>query len=336
MSRPPAAPAANQPTRRGPHAVIALAPADSAPIAPTEDRSRPRPHQRRIRDAEAARDPRPTMATLKGCTVEQIPYAEAKAIVTRYEWLGTMPPGARACYGLRTPNGELAGVAVFAPAPSPESRDLCGPEYRDLTICLARGACVHWAHPHAASFLISRACKLAAKQFGWRVVFAYADPTAGEVGAVYQAANWLYLGVGVGRSGGGGRWRFFSKRDGRWLGERTIRKRGLRPAALRAHPDWIPDFTPDKGRYVWFEGTWREKRDLRHKLKYAPQPYPRRRRRSPPNGYAWLLPLASGADAVLAPDRSGEPRLAVKTILAADMVDAAALIAAPAALGDAK
>ena len=33
---------------------------------------------------------------------------------------------------------------------------------------------------------------------------------------------------------------------------------------------------------------------------------------SPPNGYAWLLPLASGAVAVLAPDRSGEPRLAVR------------------------
>ena len=77
------------------------------------------------------------MATLEGCTVEQVSFAEAKALILRYEWLGTMPRDA-GCYGLKTPNGGLAGVAVFAPPPSPESRDLCGPEYRDLTISLAR------------------------------------------------------------------------------------------------------------------------------------------------------------------------------------------------------
>jgi hypothetical protein len=216
---------------------------------------RPVAHQRRIRDVEAERDPRPPMATLEGCAVEQITYAEAKALITRYEWLRTMPTVTRACYGLKTPEGELAGVAVFAAGPAPESGDLCGPEHRDRAICLARGACVHWAHPHAASFLISRACKLAHAEFGWKVFYAYADPTAGEIGTVYQACNWLYLGIGVGRSGGKGRWRFFSRQEGRWHGERTIRKRRLTPADLRSHPNWIADWTPDKGRYGWFEGS---------------------------------------------------------------------------------
>jgi hypothetical protein len=246
-------------------------------------RAGPRPilapiaHQRRIREREAARDPHPAMTTLAGCTVEQITYAEAKAIIVRYEWLGSMPTGTRACYGLKTPSRELAGVAVFAAGPAPESGDLCGREHRDLAVCLARGACVHWAPPSAASFLIARACKLAAKQFGWKVFFAYADWEAGEYGAVYQAANWLYLGVGAGRGDRRGRWRFFNKRDGRWHAERAIYKRHLKLADLRSHPDWIPDFTPDKGRYVWFAGTQREKRELRQKLKYAPQPYPKRK-----------------------------------------------------------
>jgi len=216
------------------------------------------------------------MTTLEGSWVEQIPFAEAKPIILRHEWLHTMPPGARACYGLRTPSGELAGVAVFGPPPSPLSRDQCGPEHRDKTICLARGACVHWAHPHAASFLISRACKLAATEFGWRIFCANADPTAGEIGTVYQAANWLYLGVGVGRRGGKGRWRFFSRREGRWSAEREIRARGKTLADVRSHPEWIAERAPDKGRYVWFEGSRREKRDLRRALKYAPQPYPKR------------------------------------------------------------
>ena len=240
--------------------------------------------QRRIREREAALDPRPAMSTFEGCTVEQVPFAAAKAIILRYEWLGSMPTGTRACYGLRTPSGELAGVTVFAAGPAPESGDLCGREHRDLAICLPRGACVHWAPPNAASFLISRACKLAAKQFGWRIFFAYADWRAGEYGAVYQAANWLYLGAGTGRSKGRSRWRFFSRREGRWRSERGLHKRRRQGgiafgsiADLRAQPEWIPDLTPDKGRYVWFAGTWREKRDLRQKLKYAPQPYPKRK-----------------------------------------------------------
>jgi hypothetical protein len=64
-------------------------------------------HQRRIRDIEAARDPRPVMTSLEGCAVEQIPHAEAKALITRYEWLGSMPIAPRVCCGLRTPSGEL-------------------------------------------------------------------------------------------------------------------------------------------------------------------------------------------------------------------------------------
>ena len=56
----------------------------------------------------------------------------------------------------------------------------------------------------------------------------------------------------------------------------AIAKR-LKPSELRSHPEWIPDFTPDKGRYVHLEGSRREKRALRAALKYPPQPYPKRR-----------------------------------------------------------
>ena len=161
------------------------------------------------------------MASLEGCTVEQIPFAEAKALITRYEWLGSMPTWTRACYGLKTPTASLRASWCSRAGPAPESGDLCGREHRDLAVCLARGACVHWAHPHAASFLISRACKLAQRDYGWKIFYAYSDPMAGEIGTVYQAANWLYLGEGVGRSDSRGRWRFFNRREGRWRSERS-------------------------------------------------------------------------------------------------------------------
>jgi hypothetical protein len=49
-------------------------------------------------------------------------------------------------------------------------------------------------------------------------------------------------------------------------------------AELRSHREWIAEWTPDKGRYVWFEGSRREKRALQQTLKYPPKPYPKRRR----------------------------------------------------------
>jgi hypothetical protein len=38
-----------------------------------------------VREREARLDPRPVMASLDGCTVERIGYAEAKAIILKYE-----------------------------------------------------------------------------------------------------------------------------------------------------------------------------------------------------------------------------------------------------------
>jgi hypothetical protein len=85
-------------------------------------------HQCQIRDAEALRAPREVMTTLDGCMVERISYAAAKALILRNEWLGAMPSLTTASYGLLTPSGEIAGVAVFGPGPGTASADLCGPQ----------------------------------------------------------------------------------------------------------------------------------------------------------------------------------------------------------------
>ena len=62
------------------------------------------------------------------------------------------------------------------------------------------------------------------------------------------------------------------------LGADACASGGSSSPTLRSHPEWIAEWTPDKGRYVWFEGSEREKRELRRALKYAPQPYPKRGR----------------------------------------------------------
>jgi hypothetical protein len=61
---------------------------------------------------------------------------------------------------------------------------------------LARGACVHWAPPGANSKLIAWTCRLLARDTGLKLLVAYSDTDAGEIGTVYQAANWVYVGRG--------------------------------------------------------------------------------------------------------------------------------------------
>jgi len=124
--------------------------------------------------------------------VREITYKEAKTVILQYEWLGTMGT-TRRCFGLFFA-GELAGVECFGVTAGTGVSNLCGPEHVDHVMTLVRGACVHWAHPHSASYLIPRACKLMAAD-GKNIFVAYSDTKAGEIGTVYQAANWFYCGM---------------------------------------------------------------------------------------------------------------------------------------------
>lgn len=230
-------------------------------------------HQRVIRERQAAQEPRPQMRSLAGCWVEPISRDDAERIILKYEWLGTMGRSV-ATYGLRGPGGELLGTAVFGWPSAVQSRDICGQAYRDVAVCLERGACVHYAPPNAASFLIANAVKQAARDRGWRIFYAYADPEAGEIGTVYQACNWLYIGQGVGRTPGRLRedWRL---PDGTELSSRSLRHRKMKRAdALQL--GWRPVYKHPKHKYVHFEGSRSDRSALRAALRYPPTDYPKR------------------------------------------------------------
>jgi hypothetical protein len=149
-------------------------------------------HQRIIRERKMAEEPRTPATSLTGYSVEAISREAALPIISEYEWLGTM--GQTSIFvGLLSPTHELEGVVCFGEGPQADTRKVVG----DRALCLERGACVHYAAPNAASFLISRACKLVHRLTGTAIFYAYADPEAGEYGAVYQAAGWTYLGQGL-------------------------------------------------------------------------------------------------------------------------------------------
>lgn len=232
----------------------------------------PRAYQRQVRDREAALAPRSPQWALSDCEVRPISRPSAQRVIARYEWLGHMRGRVDACYGLVSPDSNVLGVTVFGQTANPRSGDLCGPENRERAICLRRGACVHDAPPHAASHLIAGATKLAARNHGWRIFHAYADEEAGEIGTVYQACNWLYLGTFDTRP------TYLRPGADQPCDERTLHQQhGLtRPEARAA--GWIEIPSPPKHRYVHFEGSRTERQALRRKLCHPVLPYPKRPR----------------------------------------------------------
>lgn len=235
--------------------------------------SRTKAHQREIRERYEREESRAPIANLNGCYVERVSREDAESVILKYEWLGTMGR-AVACYGLRAECGELLGVAVFGWPASVQSRDICGVEYRELAVCLERGACVHFAPPNAASFLIAKATKQAARDHGWKIFYAYADPEAGEFGTVYQACNWLYIGQGVGRTRGRLR-EDWELPDGRILTSRSLRHRKLKRLDAISL-GWTPIYRHPKHKYVHFVGSRSDIRTLTKALRYQVEPYPKR------------------------------------------------------------
>lgn len=178
-------------------------------------------HQRKIREAAEqvaiVSDPeeplkREAAAVISNAVVREITYAEAQTVILKYEWLGNMGTTART-FGLffKHPTSGveyLGGVACFGHPGSTAILDLCGKENADKVYWLARGACVHWAHPHSGSFLVTEACKQFSTPWETRfgettgrrpmpakfVFVATADSDAGEVGTIYQACNWIHVG----------------------------------------------------------------------------------------------------------------------------------------------
>ena len=125
----------------------------------------------------------------KNATIKQITREQALPIILKYEWLGTLPVNFTKFVGLYFDN-YLTGVACFHNINVSGKYSLFGyPAW-----CLGRGACVHFSPNWAGSFLVSSACKLLFNKLKPVYIVAYSDYDAGEIGTIYQACNWVFLG----------------------------------------------------------------------------------------------------------------------------------------------
>lgn len=211
---------------------------------------------------------------LREARVRTVTRRLAQQIIVKYEWLGTMASttvhygiffgsfcAGVTCVGLRSGGANVLAHRLFGIP-------------REALAYLARGACVHWAPPGCNSKLVSWTCRLLQQETSTKILIAYADTDAGEIGTIYQACNWLYIGCGestlqwVAPTG-----RIYHKK----LTDGLIKTRGKTGPYWIAHllaQGWRRQYTNPKHRYV----ALLDQKDvgLRRRLEAMRQPYPKR------------------------------------------------------------
>tara|TARA_R110002012_G_C11460261_1_gene592718 strand:- start:40 stop:789 length:750 start_codon:yes stop_codon:yes gene_type:complete len=215
---------------------------------------------------------------IKNAKIKLITNKEAKEIILKYEWLGTMGTSTRFCYGIFF-DGYLGGVACYGELGAIAFKgytQTVGENYYNKGIILNRGACVHWAHEHSGSKLISLSLKEIKKK-GYKFVVAYADSEAGEIGTLYQATNWYYIGITKDTHHD-----IYYKSGKMFLGDRNFyvkygtRSKKVMENFVSQRNDLVLKERKGKGRYIQLLGSKKENKEMMNVLKNKIQSYPKR------------------------------------------------------------
>jgi len=146
--------------------------------------------------------------------------AEKKSLVefiVRHEWLGTLSQYTTnwfACYH----KGVLSGVILFN-MPNAFSKYL-GEETKTLERLISRGACISWSPKNLASCFLMWAIKQMVEKTPYRLFTAYSDPAANELGTIYQACGFYYLGQTF-----GAKTRYINPYTGKVVSDRYFRQK---------------------------------------------------------------------------------------------------------------
>ena len=137
--------------------------------------------------------------------------------IKRYEWLGTITQYSTHYFGAYYKE-ILGGVIIFS-MPNAFSK-LLGENTKDIERLISRGACASWTPKCLASSFLMWCIKWMVDNTQYRLFTAYSDPTAKELGTIYQACNFYYLGKQSGTNV-----RYINPYTGKIVSDRFFRQR---------------------------------------------------------------------------------------------------------------
>jgi hypothetical protein len=128
--------------------------------------------------------------------VDKSDFSQCKEIIEfieRYEWLGKMPIWITHRFVAREKSTKIISCVVIMATPNSFSNVL-GEENKNKEKLIARGASISWSPKNLGSWMIMKSIKWMVENTEFRFFSAYSDPEAKELGTIYQACNFYYLG----------------------------------------------------------------------------------------------------------------------------------------------
>jgi hypothetical protein len=180
-------------------------------------------------------------------------------------------PSISFCFGLYD-GINLIGVCSFGNAvPLTMKRSICGEKYEHLVYELNRLIVVDNHYKNVTSFFVSQCLKKLPSPL---IIVSYADKSQGHNGYIYQATNFIYLGLS------------HTQKDWKIKGEENKHSRTLMDefAFTKNRIELLKQKYGDrlyqvqrepKHRYVYFVGNKYFKKEIIKELKYTPLSYPK-------------------------------------------------------------
>ena len=111
---------------------------------------------------------------------------------------------------------------------------------------ISRGACISWSPKNLASNFLMWCINWMVQNTNFRIFSAYSDPTAKELGSIYQACNFFYIGQNFGAPT-----RYINPYTGKICSDRFFRqksayKKYAQQLGIRWQDSWV-----ENGKILW-------------------------------------------------------------------------------------
>lgn len=189
-------------------------------------------HQKVVRDSLLEKDLAVIGKDILNTPLEQYtlslePFSkDHRKFIETYEWLGTVGNSPKWTFVARC-NGHIAGIVLFN-EPNKYSTSILSIKSNQMECLIQRGACASWAHKHLGSKLIKFGCRWLVKNTEKRIFVAYSDPLANEIGTIYQACGFDFLGQNFGT-------KYLYKYNGKTITAQSLRRTSVLKKFLNEH-----------------------------------------------------------------------------------------------------